>query len=326
MPKMINIHVLIPVYDDWESSIQLLKLIDDELSHYAKDICIRITIVNDGGGKKKFTDDDLDLKNIAGIEIVHLLKNMGHQRAIAIGLCHLQESKDFDAVLVMDGDGEDTPEGVLALIDKYVECKGEYSVFAKRKKRKENFGFKFYYKIYQILHRILTGYAIEVGNFSIVPSQHISQLTVGAELWNHYAASVVIFKIPRKLIPIDRGVRLQGQSKMNFISLAIHGMSAISVYNEKIVVRLLTFGVVLLVALMAALLTILGIKFFTELAITGWATNAFGLTLLLLLNFITFLLIISISTLNERSKMNVLPIQNYHFFIAAKEDLGCGKR
>ena len=38
--------------DDTDTYL-IKKSVNAYLSHYAKDICIRITIVNDGGGKKK---------------------------------------------------------------------------------------------------------------------------------------------------------------------------------------------------------------------------------------------------------------------------------
>ena len=46
---------------------------------------------------------------IAQIEIIHLALNLGHQRAIAVGLCEIADREQIDAVIVMDSDGEDRP-------------------------------------------------------------------------------------------------------------------------------------------------------------------------------------------------------------------------
>ena len=48
--------------------------------------------------------------------VLHLRSNQGHQRAIALGLYHLHEFTDAEAVVVMDGDGEDRPEDLPELL------------------------------------------------------------------------------------------------------------------------------------------------------------------------------------------------------------------
>ena len=50
-----------------------------------------------------------NLRQICAIEVVTLACNLGHQRAIAVGLVEVYCRKRFDAVLVMDSDGEDAP-------------------------------------------------------------------------------------------------------------------------------------------------------------------------------------------------------------------------
>ena len=39
--------------------------------------------------------------------MLHLRRNLGHQRAIAIGLSHLHEQDRYARIVIMDGDGED---------------------------------------------------------------------------------------------------------------------------------------------------------------------------------------------------------------------------
>jgi hypothetical protein len=86
------------------------------------------------------------------------------------------------------------------------------------------------YWFYKIAHRILTGVNIRVGNFSILPSSYLTTLVVMSELWNHYATSVFRSGLPVTTIPIPRGYRDAGRSRMNFVSLVVHGLSAISVF------------------------------------------------------------------------------------------------
>src|SRR5204862_1949020 len=118
--------------------------------------------------------------------------------------------------------------------------------------------------------------------FSIVPASQLQRLVVVSELWNHYAAAVFKARIPRSSIPTQRGERLSGKSRMNFVALVVHGLSALSVHSEIIGVRLLVVALVV-VGLMGALLgAVVGVRLFTSLAIPGWATAAGGLLLVLL--------------------------------------------
>lgn len=86
---------------------------------------------------------------------------------------------------------------------------------------------------------MLTGIRVRVGNFSILPFAYLDTLVVMSELWNHYAASVFRSKLPFAMIPIPRGTRFAGTSKMNFVALVSHGLSAISVFGDIVGVRLL---------------------------------------------------------------------------------------
>jgi hypothetical protein len=53
-----------------------------------------------------------------------------------------------------------------------------------------------------------------------------------SEIWNNFPCGVVKSKLPIDTIPFERAKRLAGESKMNFVSLITHGMSAISVLME----------------------------------------------------------------------------------------------
>ena len=73
----------------------------------------------------------------------------------------------------------------------------------------------------------------------MIPRERLSCLVASSELWNHYAAAAFASRQPYATIPTRRATRLDGRSKMNFVNLVIHGLSAISVYSDAIGVRLL---------------------------------------------------------------------------------------
>jgi len=47
-------------------------------------------------------------------------------------------------------------------------------------------------------------------------------------------------------VPIPRGTRYSGISKMNFIALVIHGLSSISIFLDKIINKLIIVEILLL--------------------------------------------------------------------------------
>ncbi len=315
-----KIIVCIPIYRDWDSVATLITGMDLALRQFSDRIGLEILLVDDGAepsGKPVF---ERSIEYIEKIGILRLRRNLGHQRAIAIGLSHIHANKKSDAVIVMDGDGEDTIEGVVTLIQEYMNNQGRAMIFAKRGRRTETFLFRFFYQIYKLLHWLLTGRGIQVGNFSILPFQHIECLVAAPELWNHYAASVIKLKLSCKLVPIDRGYRIAGHSSMNFISFVIHGLSAISVYAEEVGVRLMVFCTMMISLFVVGLMGVLLIRFFTDYAIPGWATNAFGLTFSVILQLLVISLIIVVITLKNRSAADFIPMRDFHYFIKAEEE------
>ena len=255
------------------------------------------------------------LRNVISVETLRLRRNLGHQRAIAIGLCFVHAERPCDAVLVMDADGEDKPEDVPRLIEMFRREGGRKVVFAQRGRRATTWTFKLFYFLYRWGHRLLTGVAVKVGNFSIIPAAHVATLVVVSDTWNHYAASVFRSRIPYTMLPTSRGKRLAGESKMNFVALVLHGLSAISVFAEVVGARL-TMAIFGGVGVLTALLvSVLFIRWGTDLAIPGWATTAAGLLLVIVLQMLTVALGLTLLVLFNRNNLSFLPLRDYRYFV-----------
>ena len=127
---------------------------------------------------------------LTSVGVLRLRRNLGHQRAIAIGLAYIERNVPCDAVILMDADGEDSPADIPRLVDQFRSEQGANIVFAERRKRAERPLFRVLYHAYRALHRALTGYDVRVGNFSVIPRTRLGGLVVVSELWNHYAAAV----------------------------------------------------------------------------------------------------------------------------------------
>jgi glycosyltransferase involved in cell wall biosynthesis len=305
---------LMPLRDDWVSAAELVRRLDKAFS--SAGIQLEVLLVDDCSFEKP------DRRNFQGtfsavqaIRILRLRRNLGHQRAIAIGLAHIQEKTKCSAVLVMDSDGEDTPEGAVELLNAYSRAHGAKVFFAERRRRSESVTFRWFYHLYRALHRALTGVSVRVGNFSIVPSNYLVTLVAMPELWNHYAAAVFRSQLPFKMIPIPRGGRISGTSKMNFVSLVSHGLSAISVFGDIVGVRLLIGSAIGSICAGVGVALVIMIRLFTNLAIPGWATYAAGILAIIAIQLLIITTTFTFITLFSRSNLGFIPWRDHSLFV-----------
>lgn len=306
--------VLMPLRDDWPSAAELIRRLDEAVSPYT---CHIEVLLVDDGSVQRYDHDDFQnhLLVVRSIQVLRLRRNLGHQRAIAIGLAHIQKSISCDAVLVMDADGEDTPKGVVELLHAYSSADGTKAIFAERSRRSESFVFRSFYQLYRISHRGLTGISVRVGNFSILPSEYLNTLVAMSELWNHYAAAVFRSKLPFTMIPIPRGTRIAGTSKMNFAALVSHGLSAISVFGDIVGVRLLIASLAGSILAGLGIVLVAIIRFFTDLAVPGWATYATGTLVIILFQLITIATSFTFFMLSTRTNLGFVPLRDYSLFV-----------
>lgn len=123
--------LLMPVFDDWPCARLMIQKLDAALA--ASPVTARVLLVDDGSPTQPAAPFLAEpLKTLCGVERLRLRRNLGHQRAIAIGLSFLAAERDCDAVLVLDADGEDSPDDVPRLIQKFLELNGTHVVFAER--------------------------------------------------------------------------------------------------------------------------------------------------------------------------------------------------
>ncbi|MEQ1474020.1 MAG: glycosyltransferase [Candidatus Acidiferrum sp.] len=230
MPTKITI--LMPVYEDWDSALSLCQKIDQVFLAHA-DLHISLLIVDDGTSVGNIPAHAAFVpKAIKSISTLVLRRNLGHQRAIAVGLAYIQQNLPCDALVVMDADGEDRPEDIPVLLEAMKNSPKPTAVFAERGKRLENGAFRLFYQVYRALHRVFTGRDIRFGNFSALPWSHLESLVVFPELWNHYAATFVKSRLPYVRIRLNRDARLAGHSRMDLVSLVVHGLSALFANQE----------------------------------------------------------------------------------------------
>lgn len=307
--------ILIPIFNDWDAVRQLLERLDRVLR--LPDLRTHVLIVDDASTvpADASTFAFPAFKNIDHVGVIELRRNFGHQRAIALGLSYIVANLSCRAVVVMDGDGEDDPSDVPRLIEK---CASEHytkMVFARRGKRSEGLIFSVFYQLYKLFYKALTGHFVRFGNFSVVPFHLVRRLVVVSEVWNHYAVGAVKAKIPCVEVSTARGRRLAGKPKMNFGTLVMHGLSAVSVFSEVVGVRLLILSSVLIVLASAGIAIVVGIKLTTTMAIPGWASYLVASLTIILVQAVSLSLFFVFMVLSARNNAFFLPLRDHCHFI-----------
>ena len=103
--------VVTPVYEDVEACSRLFKELADQF-----DDRLFVVAVDDGSVRQPLDVGCLEAAGVKGV-VIKLKRNVGHQKAIAIGLSYVSDKIGPDQrVVVMDSDGEDLPATIPTLL------------------------------------------------------------------------------------------------------------------------------------------------------------------------------------------------------------------
>ena len=234
--------ILIPVYNDWQSVFKLLENINLQVVGWDGEVSV--LIINDASTETK-PNNSYAFKNLKSIKIINMKKNCGHARCIAAGLKYISENEDFDHVVPMDGDGEDRPAELGAIIS---EASGYPNnvITANRIKRSDGFLFRFCYLIHKYLTFIFAGQSIKFGNFTCLPKSIVAQMIKEPATWSSFSGSLSKVAANRISVESIRGSRYFGPSKMSFVGLIKHSLSIITVFRTTVLIRAIIFLVVYL--------------------------------------------------------------------------------
>ena len=311
MSEIKTIYCVTPVYNDWESFSELYAntlVVQDEMKDK---YVLKFIVVNDGSSEKSNIQPSTN-----NITVLNLKINIGHQRAIAVGLQYVyNEIDDVFAVLVLDSDGEDKPEHINDLLLKAKDSNFTKIIFAERNKRQESIIFKTGYFFYKYLFKFLTGQKISFGNFSVIPQTLLGKVVHQNNIWNHYSGGILQSKIPFDKVLLDRGKRYKGVSKMNFNNLVIHGLSSIAVYFDYLSIRILKLSLYGIAICFISVMYILYQRLFTNNAIPGWASSLILIISGIILQLFSVTLIVLLLQLSSRKHINVPNPKIYKDFI-----------
>lgn len=283
--------IVTPVYEDTESFYQLAQKIESIYQDQA-------TLVAVEDGSLHHLIDVKQCPSTMSLHVLRLKRNVGHQKAISIGLSFLEDKlSDTTKEVVMDSDGEDRPETINELTKSLEQDNVDIAVSV-RKSRVESFKFKLFYQVYRLIFRLLTGHSIRFGNFMALKLGSMKRLLTYAELPTHVAGTVILAKCRINTVPIDRGPRYAGQSKMNFAGLVLHGLRALMIFADFVLVRLGLASLIFIGFIAAVMIATIFLKSI-GMATPGWFSIALGMMTLLLIQIAAFVLMFLMQSANK---------------------------
>ena len=283
--------IVTPVYEDTESFYQLAQKIESIYQDQA-------TLVAVEDGSLHHLIDVKQCPSTMSLHVLRLKRNVGHQKAISIGLSYLEDKlSNASKVVVMDSDGEDRPETINELTKSLEQDNVDIAVSV-RKSRVESFKFKLFYQVYRLIFKLLTGYNIRFGNFMALKLSAMKRLLAYTELPTHLAGTVILSKCRINSVPIDRGPRYAGQSKMNFAGLVLHGLRALMIFADFVLVRLGIASLIFIGVIAAVIIATIFLKSI-GMATPGWFSIALGMLTLLLIQIAAFVLMFLMQSANK---------------------------
>ena len=220
-----DLTVIIPIFNEEQTLPELrnrlLRVLDEQ------ECSAEVIFVNDGSSDAsgellaEFAGED------ARIKVVDLSRNFGHQSAISAGLTKASGR----AVVLMDGDLQDPPEVIPALMNRWRE--GYEVVHAVRTKRKEGIlrraVYAAYYRLFSWMAYIPV--TLDSGDFSLMDCRVADLLKAmpesnkylrGLRSWVGFRQTTVVY---------EREARYAGSSKYSWLSLIRLGLDGMISYS-----------------------------------------------------------------------------------------------
>lgn len=160
--------------------------------------------------------------------VVALSRNFGHQTALTAAL----DQVTGDVAILMDGDLQDPPEAIPALLDAYHQ--GNDVVYVRRVNRKESWWLRLcYYLFYRLLSALsTTQLPLDAGDFGLMSRRVIDELRKMPEHHRYMRGLRSWIGFRQVGIPIERSARHAGRPKyspIKLLMLACDGIFSFSI-------------------------------------------------------------------------------------------------
>jgi len=187
-----------------------------------------VVLVDDGSTDRTFELLERAARADARLVVVGLSRNFGHQAALSAAL-------DFvsgDVIVTMDGDLQDRPEAIPALLAKHRE--GYDVVYARRVKRKESWPLRLsYFLFYRLLASLAdTRLPLDSGDFALMSRRVVDQLRAAPEHHRYLRGLRSWVGFRQAGLVVERDERYAGSTNygpLKLLKLASDGLFSFSI-------------------------------------------------------------------------------------------------
>jgi len=311
MSQRILLSVVIPIFSEErvipEFYRRIKKVMDDQSSRFSYEMIF----VDDGS-----RDGSLALlrglsRSDASVRVLSFSRNFGHQFAITAGL----DRALGDAVVVIDGDLQDPPEVIPAMLDKWRE--GYKVVYGIRKKRKgENavklLTAKLFYRFIKSVSD--TELPLDSGDFRLLDHTIVETLRSMREKNRYLRGLISWVGYPQYGLLYQRDMRYAGKTKFTFKKMLKFAVDGILSFSDKPlkISAYLGFIITIIAFLMGIRIIIDKIRH-PQMLISGWSS------LILAVLFLGGLQLISLGILGLYIGRQYREVKTRPLYIVAEE-------
>ena len=262
-----ELSIVVPLFNEDEIINELVQRLNQTCAGASKNY--ELIIVNDGSKDKTLTSlRDLTAK-IPELTIVDLSRNFGHMQAVSAGL----KFSSGKAVVIMDGDLQDPPEIIPEMLEKWQ--KGAEVVLARRTERNEKRIQKtmttIFYKIVSTIGEIPI--PEQVGTFCLIDKRIVDIINGMPERARYFAGLRAWAGFKTETVDYKRPERKNGHSKVGILGQLNLAKKGIISFSNWPLVWLARLSLLASMGLFIFGVIIMCIKFFSDLAIPGWAST-----------------------------------------------------
>lgn len=220
------ISVVVPLFNEEATVPELVRRLDATLRSTGHRY--EIILVNDGSRDGTREAVRALFARYQSLVLVDLSRNFGHQIAATAGL----DRARGDAVVLMDGDLQDPPELIPAMLEQWRE--GYDVVYAVRRSRRGESRFKIWTAalFYRLTARLTNvSIPVDVGDFRLM-SRRVVDVLKGMRERHRFLRGLVSWVGYKQIgIPYDRDVRFAGSTHYpvgKMLKFALDGITAFS--------------------------------------------------------------------------------------------------
>ena len=265
----IKYSIIIPIFNEEEIIEELWR----QLSNVLKQIGDRyeVIFVDDGSSDRSYSLLKKLNQEYSEAKIIRLSRNFGHQCALTAGI----DRAIGQAVILMDGDLQDSPQTILEFIARWQQ--GSDVVYAIREKRKEYWLKRVAFVSFYRLLGWFSGIELpaDAGIFSLMDRKVVNALRQMPERNRYLSGLRADAGFTQTGVVVERGSRYRGKPRVSLgklFELAFDGIFSFSVIPLRIAT---IFG--LICAIVSFVLGIIGLYFKYILGQTFLAWS-YGLT------------------------------------------------